>query len=89
MAYDDKLGLAIVFGKKEFGEKKYDTRVVFNKQDLPHHRLSNLLPGIETDWPDNATLTQTLVIVVGAPDDVKARANVIVDQVPVVEIRQE
>jgi hypothetical protein len=82
MAYGDKLAVAVVFGEKETDQPAHETRVVFNKQDLPHHKLNVLLPGIETDWPDHATLRQTLIFVVGEPSDVADRANRLVTTVP-------
>ncbi len=75
MAYGDKLAVAVVFGEGESKDSPYKTRVVFNKQDLPEHKLNVLLPGIETDWPNDATLTQTLIFVVGNSEDVMARAK--------------
>ncbi|MEO8268805.1 MAG: hypothetical protein ABI557_03730 [Aureliella sp.] len=87
MAYGDKLAVAVVFGETETDKSAHRTRVVFNKQDLPNHKLNVLLPGIETDWPDHATLSQTLVFVVGAPSDVTDRANRLVATVPFPTIR--
>lgn len=82
MAYGDKIGLAVVFGETESDQSPHKTHVVFNKQDLPQHKLNVLLPAIETDWPDHATLSQTLVFVVGEPTDVAERANRLVATVP-------
>ena len=82
MAYGDSVGLAVVFGEMET-----ETQVVFNKQDLPNHNLNVLLPGIETDWPDNSTLSQTIIFVVGEPADVADRANRLVESVPFPVIR--
>jgi len=63
MAYGDKLAVAVVFGEMETDKSADKTHVVFNKQYLPQHKLNVLLPGIETDWPDHATLSQTLIFV--------------------------
>lgn len=82
MAYGDKIALAVVFGETESDQSPHETHVVFNKQDLPQHNLNVLLPGIETDWPDNSTLRQTLIFVVGEPSDVAMRANRLVSSVP-------
>ena len=82
MAYGDRLAVGVVFGKHDGQNEKHDTRPVFNKLDLPRHNLNILLPAIETDWPDNATLTQTLVFLVGEPSDVARRAEELVDSIP-------
>jgi len=82
MAYSETLGVAVVFGDAEAGESPHQTSPVFNKQDLPGHRLNVLLPGVETNWPENATLTQTLIFVVGEPNDVRARATRLSPLVP-------
>jgi len=75
MAYGDTQAVAVVFGEAEAEKTPHNTRVVFNKQDLPAHKLNVLLPGVETSWPDNATLTQTLVFLVGTPSEVRERAS--------------
>jgi len=87
MAYGDSVGLAVVFGEMETDKSEHKTQVVFNKQDLPNHNLNVLLPGIETDWPDNSTLSQTIIFVVGEPADVADRANRLVESVPFPVIR--
>lgn len=86
MACGPDQAVALVFGKTNMGDAKYKLQVSFNKQDLPNHELNVLLPAVETTWPDNTTLTQVLVIVPGAPDDVKLRASALVDGVPVPQI---
>lgn len=82
MAYGDKLAVAVVFGETETDRSPSKTHVVFNKQDLPQHNLNVLMPGIETDWPDRATLRQTLIFVVGEPSDVATRADRLRSAVP-------
>ena len=78
----NKIAMAVVFGEKETDQSPHKTHVVFNKQDLPQHKLNVLLPGIETDWPDHTTLSQTLIFVVGEPSDVAERANQLVPTIP-------
>lgn len=82
MAFGDQLAVAVVFGEKETNQSPHQTHVVYNKLDLPQHRLNILLPGIETDWPDHATLSQTLIFVVGEPTDVADRANRLAATIP-------
>ncbi|MFP6899374.1 MAG: hypothetical protein VCA36_00435 [Opitutales bacterium] len=82
MVYGDKQAVAIVFGKREYGNTKGGPRVVFNKIDRPDHGVVVLLPAIETDWPDHSIITQTLVLVIGSPDEVVKRAERLADQVP-------
>lgn len=82
MAFGEKLAVAVVFGEKETDQSPHQTQVVFNRLDLPQHQLNILLPGIETDWPDHATLRQTLIFVMGEPTDVTQRANRLTSQVP-------
>lgn len=89
MAYGDRIALAVVFGEKGAEPLPHKTHVVFNKQDLPQHNLNVLLPGIETDWPDHATLRQTLVFVVGNPSDVAERASRLVPTIPVPTVGAE
>jgi hypothetical protein len=89
MACGPDQAVALVFGKTNMGDAKYKLQVSFNKQDLPNHELNVLLPAVETTWPDNTTLTQVLVIVPGAPDDVKLRASAHVDGVPVPQIEAQ
>jgi hypothetical protein len=88
MAHSDTLAVALVFGKREYAENEHGTRVVFNKLDWPQHRLNVLLPAIETDWPDDSILTQELIIVVGAPEDVAARADRLADLVGVPSVTE-
>jgi len=83
MACSDELAMAVVFGKTEFGDRRYKVQSVFNKLDWPKDNLNVLMPAVNTDWPDNSTLTQTLIFVVGAPGDVAKRADALVDTVPV------
>lgn len=87
MAHSDELAVGVVFGNRQVPENPYGTRLAFNKLDLPNHRLNVLLPAIETSWPDNAVLTQTLVFVVGAPSDVAVRCERRVADVPPPEVR--
>jgi hypothetical protein len=82
MAHGDSLALAVVFGTAEATGPPHETRMVFNKQDLPGHNLNVLLPGVETNWQDDTTLRQTLILVVGAPDDVRKRADRLAPLVP-------
>ncbi len=89
MAYGDRLAVAVVFGKMETNVSPHKTNLVFNKQDLPQHNLNVLLPGIETDWPDNTTLSQTLIFVVGEPLDVMNRAKRWVPTIPFPAISQK
>ena len=83
MAYGDTQAVALVFGKTEMGDPAYKLQTSFNKLDQPKENLNILLPAVETDWPDNNTLTQILIIVPGAPSDVERRAAALVDSVPV------
>jgi len=90
MAYGQKQALAIVFGVGRIGpaQKQFNTQPVYNKRDFANHKLNCLLPGVETDWPDDATLTQTLIFVVGEPTDVMRRARALVKQVPAPQVSQ-
>ncbi len=83
MAYGDKQAVAMVFGKSEMGDPVHKLQVSFNKLDQPQANLSLLLPAVEASWPDDATLTQVLIIVPGAPADVERRATALADTVPV------
>lgn len=89
MAHSDSLAVAVVFGKKTCVPNKHKTRLVFNKLDLPRSRLNILLPGVETDWPDDSVLTQVLCLVVGNPDDVTLRANQLAPSVPAPTIHED
>ena len=82
MACSEDLAVAVVFGKTEFGDRRYKTQSVFNKLDWPKDNVNVLMPAVETDWPDDSTLTQILIFVVGAPGDVAQRASGWVDTVP-------
>jgi len=73
MVSGTKHAVAMVFGTVEFGQgkKNSDPRCVFNRNDYgAKSGVTTLLPGIESDWPDNSTLIQHLAIVPGTPDDV-------------------
>lgn len=83
MSYGSGQAVAIVFGKTEQGDPTYKLRASFNKLDLRNENLNILLPAVEASWPDNKTLTQVLIIVPGAPEDVERRATAWVDSVPV------
>lgn len=86
MAYSDTLGCAVVFGKMQAPKNDYHTQLSFNRLYQPQPNLNILLPAVETDWPDDATLVQTLVLVVGKPDEVIRRVNVVVKNVPAPQI---
>lgn len=83
MAYGERQAVAVVFGTGEMGNAKYHTRCVYNKTDFVGEQVNVMLPGVESDWPENSTLTQTLILVVGTPADVAARADRLVAGVPV------
>ena len=83
MAYGEDQAIAVVFGKKELGDPANKVQVTFNKLDLPVENLNILMPAVDATWPDHHTLTQTLIIVPGAPPDVEQRANAWVESVPV------
>lgn len=82
MAYGDDLGFAVVFGQQELKDNPYHTETVYNNLLLDYHKLNILLPAVVTDWPDNATLTQTLVYVLDAPKQAMQKAKRWVDEVP-------
>lgn len=87
MAYGDQVALSIVFGQRPVAPNPFHTQLVFNRLDQPQHNLNILLPGVETDWPDNATLAQTLVLVAGEPRDVMRRAKILAPHIAPPEIR--
>ena len=82
MAHSEKLAVAVVFGEKQVPENPHSTQLTFNKLDLPQHRLNILMPGVETNWPDGAMLTQSLGFVVGNPETVRKRATELVKEIP-------
>lgn len=73
MVSGETQAVAMVFGTKEFGQgtKASDPRCVFNRNDYgAKSGVTTLLPGVESDWPDNSTLVQHLAIVPGSPEEV-------------------
>jgi len=63
--------VAMVFGKHTYGEGSPRPQAYFNKLDTgAQSGVIALLPCVESDWPDNSTITQTLIVVPGTPDDV-------------------
>lgn len=66
--------VAVVFGKTQTGQSSSGIpppNAYFNKKDYgAASGVVALLPCVESDWPDNSILTQTLVIVPGATSDV-------------------
>jgi hypothetical protein len=81
MAYGDDLAFAVVFGQKEQKDNPHRTETLYNNLLLDYHKLNILLPAVVTDWPDNATLTQTLIFVLDAPEQAKQKAERWVDEV--------
>lgn len=82
MAYGDELGFAVVFGQEALKENKFRTETVYNNLLLDYHKLNILLPAVVTDWPDNATLTQTLIFVLDSPEAAEKKAKRWVGEVP-------
>ncbi|MFK7788323.1 MAG: hypothetical protein AB8C95_02370 [Phycisphaeraceae bacterium] len=82
MAYGDELAFAVVFGQKELENNKHKTETVYNNLLLDYHKLNILLPAVLTDWPDNATLKQTLVFVLDSPELAEDKAKRWVSEVP-------
>jgi len=85
MLSGDTVAVAMVFGKNDEGTGTNTSSIpncVFNRNDYGStSNVNTLLPAVESDWPDNSTLTQHLVIVAGAPSDVETRAANLVDGV--------
>jgi hypothetical protein len=85
MLSGDTVAIAMVFGKNNKGTGTNTSSVpncVFNRNDYGStSNVNTLLPAVESDWPDNSTLVQNLVIVPGAPSDVETRAANLVDGV--------
>ncbi|WP_435895631.1 hypothetical protein [Oceaniferula spumae] len=88
MAHSDTLAFAVAFGAKQIPKNDHKTQLAFNKLDLPQHRLNILLPAIETNWPENSSLTQSLIFIVGSPSDVRGRADKLVKSVPLPKISE-
>jgi hypothetical protein len=87
MAYGETLAFGVIFGTVQPACPPHALRSVFNTMHLPEHNLTLLLPGIELDWPDDATLVQTLVFAVGSPPEVEARARRLAPEVPAAQLR--
>lgn len=87
MAYGETLALGVIFGTAHPACPPHAMRSVFNTMDVPHHNLTILLPGVELDWPDEATLVQTLIFAVGSPKEVEARACRLAPEVPAPQLR--
>lgn len=85
VAHGDTLAVAVVFGT--CAPAAGGTRPAFNRMDLPGHDLNVLQPAIEVTWPDDTVLAHSLVLVVGAPDDVSRRAAVLVPTLPCPTVR--
>jgi hypothetical protein len=82
MAYGERQALAVVFGAEQPSCPPWRMRAVFNSLDEPGHNLTILLPGIETDWPEDRVIEQHLAFVVGSPLEVPGRAEKLAPQVP-------
>jgi hypothetical protein len=84
MLSGDTVAVAMVFGKNDNGTSNYTSvpKCYFNRNDYgTTSNVNTLLPAIESDWPNDSTLVQHLIIVAGAPADVETRANNLVDGV--------
>jgi hypothetical protein len=84
MLSGDTVAVAMVFGKNDKGTSNYTSvpDCVFNRNDYGSTSgVNTLMPAVESDWPDNSTLVQNLIVVPGAPSDVETRAKNLVDGV--------
>ncbi|MDB9786570.1 discoidin domain-containing protein [Bacteriovoracaceae bacterium] len=88
MAKNDEIGVAVVFGNGTEGVG--DLKVVFNSiysdRESPND-LNIVLPGVEATWPENKTMTQTLIFVMGELEDVRTRAEILKGSVPIPTVK--